>query len=101
MWGSGCWEESQKYLEASDPHAHTSSASGQPSHPEAHALFHPPLCPQEALQRLVNLYGLLHGLQVSGAGLAWRGAEPSLPAASGGAEASGWVLMQPRVPLPP
>lgn len=29
---------------------------------------HPLLCPQEALQRLVNLYGLLHGLQVSGAG---------------------------------
>lgn len=25
-----------------------------------------PLCPQEALQRLVSLYGLLHGLQVSG-----------------------------------
>ena len=25
----------------------------------------PLLCPQEALQRLINLYGLLHGLQVS------------------------------------
>lgn len=56
------------------PHPHL-PASGQPSPPEAGAPFPPQLCPQEALQRLVSLYGLLHGLQVSG-GAPEQRAEP-------------------------
>lgn len=42
---------------------------------------YPLLCPQEVLQRLVNLYGLLHGLQVSGARarVGRGGARPELP----------------------
>lgn len=76
-------------LESYCPHTHTYSASRQFSCPAAWALFPPSplssiLYPQEALQRLVNLYGLLHGLQVSGAGASIGKGRSQSRAAPGG-----------------